>query len=68
MEKITDLPLGGKFVRQSFELTAIEAKLRRPRLTTNRREALQAHRNILASAMARTMEVVTTPFYWAQVT
>jgi hypothetical protein len=56
MEKITSFPLGSKFVRQSAELEAIEAKLRRPGISPNHREALTAHRQILSHAIDVTVQ------------
>ena len=56
MEKITDLPLGEKFVRQSSELTAINVKLDRGNLKPSHREALVAHRLIVSQAINRTLD------------
>lgn len=60
MEKVTDTPLGGKFLRQSAELAAIEAKLKRP-IPPNRRKALEGARVVLSGAIQRTMVAISAP-------
>lgn len=64
MEKVTDSPLGLKFLRQSQELTAIEAKLDRGSLPPNRVEALKGQRIVAAAALNRTMTAISGPT-WA---
>ncbi len=62
MKDITDLPLGDKFYRQSRELSAIRAKLKRPKISAGHRDALMAHERILESAMERTQESISVDY------
>lgn len=58
MEKVTDLPLGRKFLRQSKELAAIDAKLGRRNISPNRASALKGAKIVVSSALNRTVSAL----------
>ena len=61
MEKVTNSPLGLKFVRQSDDLTAIDKKLRREKLSPNRRAALTGQREVVVQAISKTLAAISGP-------